>query len=142
MIVGSLQEKESIVNHTFDSLPFPGISWLKKERYLKNGMDQIWCSCTLPSKFQKLWGKVILELFTVAHPHVELRYLLINNKEIKVIKLLTALKWSILLIGCSGVNILIIWNCKQTKFSWKWSLIFSWKWSLIILILIICYWKR
>ena len=27
------------------------------------------------------WGKVILELFTIAHPHVELKYLLTGNKD-------------------------------------------------------------
>ena len=49
---------------------------------------------------------MFLELFSIAHPHVELRYLLINKKEVKLIKQLTALKWSISLKGCSEVYIL------------------------------------
>ena len=72
-----------------------------------------------------LWDKVILELFTIAYPHVALRYLL------------AALKWSVLLIGCWEVNIFIIWFfffLSRSKFSCKW--------SLIIVIRIICYLKR
>ena len=116
-------------------------SILIKKKYLKNSMDQIWCSCSLPSKilgaiyevkWSYLWGKVISELFTIAHPHVELRYLLINDKEIKLIKLLTALKQSILLIGWSEVNIFIIFLFCVSRSR------FSCKRSLIILILIIC----
>ena len=85
-----------------------------------------------------LWGEVISELFTIAHPNGEFRYLLIDNKKVKLIKLLTALKWSILLVGCSEVSIFIIWNSYLYCVSRS---RFSCKWSLIILILII-YLKR
>ena len=96
-------------------------------------MDQIWCSCSLPSKISEARGKRILELFTITHPHVELRYSLINDKEVKLIKPLTELQWSILIIGCPE----IIWNSYWVSRSR-----FSCKWLLLILILTICYLKR
>ena len=61
MIVGSLQKKESIVNHSFDSLPFSGISWLKKEGIWKMAWIRFNAPVPCHQNFRNyLWGKVIL----------------------------------------------------------------------------------
>ena len=115
--------------------------WLKKkQKYLKKYHGSNLMFFAIKNFRSYLEGKVILELFTMAQPHIELRYLSISDKEIKPIKLLTAVKWSILLILVAQVAQKPIYLLFEILIRISRSR-FSCKWSLIILVLIICYLK-
>ena len=95
MTVGYLQKKNLwLIIHLIQSNILWNILIKKKKKVFekKHRSNLMLLFLAIKNFRTYLRGKVILELFTIAHPHVQLRYLLITDKEIKLIKLLTALK--------------------------------------------------